>query len=95
MASYVEDSAAPRVKFLSSIGGNIEQTLEGTMHYRGGETRLLIFYRDITYADLMFKIPEYYLMPVSFKYQVSENNIFPASYMTLCHPTKYGKKNYQ
>ena len=83
MASYVEDTGAPRVKFLCSIGGKIEHAADGTMRYKEGETRLMIFYRNITYADLMYKITEHYHLPISFKYQVRTSIVVSTEYLNL------------
>ena len=83
VASYVEDTGAPRVKFLCSIGGEIEHAADGAMRYKGGEKRLMLFYRNITYADLMNKITEHYHLPVSFKYQVRASILMSTAYPHL------------
>ncbi|XP_062220518.1 uncharacterized protein LOC133919950 [Phragmites australis] len=71
VAGSAEAEGAPRmVKFLCSFGGSIlPRPLDGCLRYVGGETRIVMLPRDISYADLAARMRELYKDADIIKYQ--------------------------
>ncbi|XP_010265363.1 PREDICTED: uncharacterized protein LOC104603124 [Nelumbo nucifera] len=64
-------SPGRRVKFLCSYGGKIlPRPIDGQLKYVGGETRVIVVPRDITFSELMKKLTRLFEGDVILKYQL-------------------------
>ncbi|ONM62799.1 Protein kinase superfamily protein with octicosapeptide/Phox/Bem1p domain [Zea mays] len=72
-----EAEGAPRMaKFLCSFGGSIlPRPLDGCLRYVGGETRIVILPRDISYADLAARMRDLYKDADTIKYQQPDEDL--------------------
>lgn len=72
-----EAEGAPRMaKFLCSFGGSIlPRPLDGCLRYVGGETRIVMLPRDISYADLAARMRELYKGADIIKYQQPDEDL--------------------
>lgn len=72
-----EAEGAPRMaKFLCSFGGSIlPRPLDGCLRYVGGETRIVMLPRDISYADLAARMRELYKDAAIIKYQQPDEDL--------------------
>ncbi|TVU28876.1 hypothetical protein EJB05_20412 [Eragrostis curvula] len=63
-------------KFLCSFGGNIlPRPVDGCLRYVGGETRIVMLPRDISYADLAARMRELYKDADVIKYQQPDEDL--------------------
>ncbi|AQK75590.1 Protein kinase superfamily protein with octicosapeptide/Phox/Bem1p domain [Zea mays] len=72
-----EVEGSPRMaKFLCSFGGSIlPRPLDGCLRYVGGETRIVMLPRDISYADLAARMRELYKDADIIKYQQPDEDL--------------------
>ncbi|KAL6911602.1 hypothetical protein ACP4OV_000407 [Aristida adscensionis] len=72
-----EAEGAPRMaKFLCSFGGSIlPRPVDGCLRYVGGETRIVMLPRDISYADLAARMRELYKDADIIKYQQPDEDL--------------------
>ncbi|PUZ77965.1 hypothetical protein GQ55_1G415600 [Panicum hallii var. hallii] len=72
-----EAEGAPRMaKFLCSFGGSIlPRPLDGCLRYVGGDTRIVMLPRDISYADLAARMRELYKDADIIKYQQPDEDL--------------------
>ncbi|CAO2040423.1 unnamed protein product [Urochloa humidicola] len=72
-----EAEGTPRmVKFLCSFGGSIlPRPLDGCLRYVGGDTRIVMLPRDISYADLAARMRELYKDADIIKYQQPDEDL--------------------
>jgi hypothetical protein len=76
-AGGTEVEGAPRLaKFLCSFGGSIlPRPSDGCLRYVGGETRIVMLPRDISYADLAARMRELYKDVDIIKYQQPDEDL--------------------
>ncbi|XP_040248866.1 uncharacterized protein [Aegilops tauschii subsp. strangulata] len=76
-ASSTEADGAPRMaKFLCSFGGSIlPRPLDGRLRYVGGDTRIVMLPRDISYSDLAARMRELYDDADIIKYQQPDEDL--------------------
>jgi hypothetical protein len=76
-AGGTEVDGAPRMaKFLCSFGGSIlPRPCDGCLRYVGGETRIVMLPRDISYADLAARMRELYKDADTIKYQQPDEDL--------------------
>ncbi|XP_073292428.1 uncharacterized protein [Primulina huaijiensis] len=69
-SSGVSDSSSTKLKILCSFGGSIlPRPSDGKLRYVGGETRIIIIRKDITWQELWQKATAIYFETQTIKYQ--------------------------
>ncbi|KAH9573229.1 hypothetical protein CY35_02G195500 [Sphagnum magellanicum] len=72
----LEDFSSLRVKLLCSFDGKIlPRPGDGRLRYVGGETRIITVNRDISYAELVFKVTEICGYALTLKYQLPDEDL--------------------
>lgn len=75
-ASTEADGAQRMAKFLCSFGGSIlPRPLDGRLRYVGGDTRIVMLPRDISYSDLAARMRELYDDADIIKYQQPDEDL--------------------
>lgn len=75
-ASTEADAAQRMAKFLCSFGGSIlPRPLDGRLRYVGGDTRIVMLPRDISYSDLAARMRELYDDADIIKYQQPDEDL--------------------
>eukprot|EP00250_Pteridium_aquilinum_P005152 c15290_g1_i1 orf=136-2217(+) len=75
-AKVPEDAfSAVRMKFLCSHGGKILPKPDGQLRYVGGDTRLVSFNKNITFADLNSKLEKLFGPNLCLKYQLPNEDL--------------------
>lgn len=75
-ASTESDGAQRMAKFLCSFGGSIlPRPLDGRLRYVGGDTRIVMLPRDISYSDLAARMRELYDDADIIKYQQPDEDL--------------------
>ncbi|CAM6008697.1 unnamed protein product [Sphagnum balticum] len=70
------DFSSLRVKLLCSFNGKIlPRPGDGRLRYVGGETRIITVNRDISYAELVFKVTEICGYALTLKYQLPDEDL--------------------
>ncbi|GBG91739.1 hypothetical protein CBR_g53553 [Chara braunii] len=65
-----------KVKLMCRFGGQIRSTgLDNRLTYVGGDTRIQTVNRDVSYAELMKKLTDFYGQPLILKYQLSNEGL--------------------
>eukprot|EP00899_Mesostigma_viride_P005786 jgi/Mesvir1/15208/Mv06440-RA.1 len=62
--------SAGKIKLLVSFGGSFQYLTDNNIKYVGGDTRLMVLPRDISYAALMYKLTEEYDQAITLKYHL-------------------------
>lgn len=75
IASAKAPEDAIRIKFLCSHGGKILPKPDGQLRYVGGDTRLVSFSKNITFADLSSKLEKLFGANLSLKYQLPTEDL--------------------
>eukprot|EP01018_Ginkgo_biloba_P025586 Gb_05070 [translate_table: standard] len=71
-----DDTACYRVRLMCSFGGKIlPRPHDNQLCYVGGETRIVVVHRNITYADLIAKLSKIYGSSVCLKYQLPNEDL--------------------
>ncbi|PKU60159.1 hypothetical protein MA16_Dca028406 [Dendrobium catenatum] len=77
IAQTADLQSSPKIKLCCKFGGKLMPRLsDGTLHYVGGRTRIMVFPRDITLQEFYCKMEDTYGGPVVICYKLSEQDLY-------------------
>ncbi|KAH7436636.1 hypothetical protein KP509_05G029000 [Ceratopteris richardii] len=71
-----EKHAMARVKLMCSFGGKImARPIDAKLRYVGGETRIVAVCKNVSFAEFMSRMTQFYGSPLGFKYQLPDEDL--------------------